>query len=78
MENTLSTLRDWLINDQHEYGEFGKHEIVNPTDLPRTFEMSQIKPNNILLLHFLNVVVLIITMYFDEVPYFGKIKKCIF
>lgn len=45
MENTLSTLRDWLINDQHEYGEFGKHEIVNPTDLPRTFEMSQIKPN---------------------------------
>ena len=34
--------------------------------------------NNILLLHFLNVVVLIITMYFDEVPYLGKIKKCIF
>ena len=45
MENTLSTLREWLINDQHEYGEFGKHEIVNPTDLPRTFEMSLIKPN---------------------------------
>lgn len=45
MENTLSALRDWLINDQHEYGEFGKHEIVNPTDLPRTFEMSLIKPN---------------------------------
>lgn len=45
MENTLSTIREWLINDQHEYGEFGKHEIVNPTDLPRTFEMSLIKPN---------------------------------
>lgn len=45
MKNTLSTFRKWLINDQYEYGEFGKHEIVNPTDLPRTFEMSQIKPN---------------------------------
>lgn len=45
MENTLSTFREWLINDQYEYGEFGKHEIVNPTDLPRTFEMSLIKPN---------------------------------
>lgn len=45
MENTLSSIRQWLINDQHEYGEFGKHEIVNPTDLPRTYEMSLIKPN---------------------------------
>ena len=45
MENTLLTIRQWLINDQHEYGEFGKHEIVNPTDLPRTYEMSLIKPN---------------------------------
>lgn len=45
MENTLLSLREWLINDQHEYGEFGKHEIINPTDLPRTFEMSLIKPN---------------------------------
>lgn len=45
MENTLSDIRQWLINDQHEYGEFGKHEIVNPTDLPRTYEMSLIKPN---------------------------------
>lgn len=45
MENTLSALREWLISDQYEYGEFGKHEIVNPTDLPRTFEMSLIKPN---------------------------------
>ena len=45
MENTLLTIRHWLINDQHEYGEFGKHEIVNPTDLPRTYEMSLIKPN---------------------------------
>lgn len=45
MESTLSTFRNWLINDQHEYGEFGKHEIVNPTDLPRTFEMSLLKPN---------------------------------
>lgn len=45
MENTLLTFRDWLMNDQYEYGEFGKHEIVNPTDLPRTFDMSLIKPN---------------------------------
>ncbi len=45
MDNTLFTLRQWLINDQHEYGEFGKHENDNPTDLPRTFEMSLIKPN---------------------------------
>lgn len=45
MENTLSSIRQWLINDQHEYGEFGKHEIVNPTDFPRTYEMSLIKPN---------------------------------
>lgn len=45
MDNTLSALRQWLISDQHEYGEFGKHEIVNPTDLPRSFEMSLIKPN---------------------------------
>lgn len=45
MENTLSALRQWLINDQYEYGEFGKHEIVNPTDLPRTIELSLIKPN---------------------------------
>lgn len=45
MENTLSAFRQWLIDDQHEYGEFGKHEIVNPTDLPRTFELSSIKPN---------------------------------
>lgn len=45
MENKLSTIRQWLISDQHEYGEFGKHEIVNPTDLPRTLVMSQIKPN---------------------------------
>lgn len=45
MENTLLSVRQWLINDQHEYGEFGKHEIVNPTDLPRTFETSLIKPN---------------------------------
>lgn len=45
MKNTLSTLRQWLIKDQHEHGEFGKHEIVNPTDLPRTIEMSLIKPN---------------------------------
>lgn len=45
MENTLLSVRQWLINDQHEYGEFGKHEIVNPTDLPRTYETSLIKPN---------------------------------
>lgn len=45
MENTLSALRQWLINDQYDYGEFGKHEIINPTDLPRTYEMSLIKPN---------------------------------
>lgn len=45
MENTLPALKQWLINDQYEHGEFGKHEIVNPTDLPRTYDMSLIKPN---------------------------------
>ncbi len=45
MSSKLSKCREWLTDDQYEYGEFGKHEIVNPTDLPRTFEQSLIKPN---------------------------------
>lgn len=45
LKNTLDHCRQWLINDQHEYGEFGRHEIINPTDLPRTYELSLIKPN---------------------------------
>ena len=49
---------------------------VSDPDIERAHQQAAL--NNILLLHFLNVVVLIITMYFDEVPYFGKIKKCIF
>ena len=35
----------WLIDDQYTYGEFGRHEIVNPTETARTIETSQIKPN---------------------------------
>ena len=45
MNNNLGTYRQWLIDDQYEYGEFGKHEIGNPADLPRTFEKSLEKPN---------------------------------
>ena len=45
MNSKLIECRQWLIDDQYEYGEFGKHEIVNPTDLPRTFDKSLIKPN---------------------------------
>lgn len=45
MDNKLHKCRQWLIDDQYEHGEFGKHEIINPTDLPRTFEKSLFKPN---------------------------------
>lgn len=45
MDSKLIQCRQWLIDDQYEYGEFGKHEMLNPTDLPRTFEKSLIKPN---------------------------------
>lgn len=45
MDNTLFSCRQWLFEDQHEYGEFGKHEINIQTDLQRTLEMSFIKPN---------------------------------
>lgn len=45
MNGKLINSRQWLMDDQYEYGEFGKHEIVNPTDLPRTFDKSLIKPN---------------------------------
>ncbi|MBD5540647.1 MAG: hypothetical protein HDR00_05550 [Lachnospiraceae bacterium] len=45
MDNKLLNCRKWLINDQYEHGEFGKHEIANPTDLPRTFDESLLKPN---------------------------------
>lgn len=45
MDEILTFIQMWLSQDQYEYGEFGKHEIVNPTDLPRTFEVSLMKPN---------------------------------
>ena len=43
-ENLLKT-QEWLINDQYEHGEWGKNESKNPTDEPRTFEFSRLKPN---------------------------------
>jgi len=45
MDHKLLICRQWLFHDQYEHGEFGKHEITNPTDLPKTFETSLIKPN---------------------------------
>ncbi len=43
-ENLLKA-QEWLINDQYEHGEWGKNESKNPTDEPRTFEFSKLKPN---------------------------------
>ena len=45
MDSKLVKCRQWLVDDQYEHGEFGKHELINPTDLPRTFNESLIKPN---------------------------------
>lgn len=45
MNNVLNNCREWLIDDQWDHGEFGRHEVTNMTDLPRTFEASRVKPN---------------------------------
>lgn len=47
MENKVDTkkIHEWLIKDQYSYGEWGKHEISNPTEEPRTLEHSKLKPH---------------------------------
>ena len=41
----FKSIQEWIINDQYQYGEWGKHEVTNPTDEPRTMELSRLKPH---------------------------------
>ena len=45
MSNLLHEYTKWLIDDQWDFGEFGKHEVTNPTEMPREIDQSLIKPN---------------------------------
>lgn len=48
MSNIVKKLLEaqtWLINDQYSHGEMGRCEATNPTDDPRNFQLSRIKPN---------------------------------
>ena len=50
----IEMIHNLLIKDQYDQGEWRRHQVLNPTDEPRTFPDSEIKP------HFLVVCILII------------------